>query len=149
MTTVTITDGSRSITVSPHGTNVYVGTVMDPPVFYLGHSIEVGSGGLNAFQVAYMAGDGTALPASSANTTHAGRVLGISETTQAAGTDAVIQISGEIENPAWTLETGKAYFLASGGEITLTPPVAGFAQRIGVAKTEHILVINLGEPILR
>ena len=65
------------------------------------------------------------------------------------GEPAIIQLAGEIENLAWNLVAGEVYYLASGGEISQTPPDTGFVQRIGVAKTSTIFVINLGEPVLR
>lgn len=150
MTIVTITDNRRPIsTITDNKKLIHINTGRDPPNFYLENSILVGSGGVEAYQVVFMASDGTARPADSENPSHAGRILGIVKSSQAEGLVASIQIAGEIENPAWDLEVGDAYFLGSGGEITLTPPSRGFVQRIGVAKTPKKLVINLGEPVLR
>jgi hypothetical protein len=146
---VTVTDLDKQIIVTPPS-EIHLDMGVNPPVYNLtGHSIFVGSGGVNGFQVCILALDGTVRPADGFNPTHAGRVIGLANSTQAKGIPAIIQLAGEIENLAWNLVAGEVYYLASGGEISLTPPDTGFVQRIGVAKTSTILVINLGEPVLR
>ena len=150
MTIVTVTDLSPVVTVTDSPTNFHIDIGVKPPVYnLLGHSVFVGSGGVNGYQVCMMALDGTARPADGKNPTHAGRVIGLANSTQAEGIPAIIQLAGEIENLAWNLVAGEVYYLASGGEISQTPPDTGFVQRIGVAKTSTIFVINLGEPVLR
>jgi len=47
------------------------------------------------------------------------------------------------------LDPGEAYFLGSGGDLTLTPPGSGFFQKIGVAKDSVTLLIQLSEPVMR
>lgn len=150
MTIVTVTNLSPVVNVTDSPTNFHIDIGVKPPVFNLtGHSIFVGSGGVNGFQVVYLASDGTARPADGFNPTHAGKVVGLASAAQPEGEPAIIQLAGEIENLAWNLVAGEVYYLASGGEISQTPPDAGFVQRIGVAKTSTIFVINLGEPVLR
>jgi hypothetical protein len=146
---VTVTDLAERITVNPPS-EIRVDIGVNPPVYNLtGHTIFVGSGGVNGFQVVYLASNGTARPADGTNQTHAGKVIGLTTAAQSEGVPATIQLAGEIENIAWNLVAGEVYYLASGGEISQTPPDTGFVQRIGVAKTSTILVINLGEPVLR
>lgn len=146
---VTVTDRGERITVTPPP-EIRVDLGVNPPVFNLtGHSIFVGSGGVNGFQVVYLASDGTARPADGTNPTHAGKVIGLAAAAQPEGEPATIQLAGEIENPAWNLIPGAIYFLFAGGEISLTPPETGFVQKIGVAKSATVLVISLGEPTLR
>ena len=146
---VTITDLDKHVTVTPPS-EIHLDMGVNPPVYNLtGHSIFVGSGGLNAFQVCFIALDGTARPADGTNPTHAGKVVGLASTAQPEGEPAIIQLAGEIENPMWHLTPGEVYFLVTGGEISMTPPESGFVQKIGVAKTSTVLVINLGEPTLR
>lgn len=146
---VTVTDRSERITVTPPP-EIRLDLGVNPPVFNLtGHSIFVGSGGVNGFQVVYLASDSTARPADGTNQTHAGKVIGLAAAAQLEGVPAAIQLAGEIENPVWHLTPGEVYFLVAGGEISMTPPESGFVQKIGVAKTATVLVISLGEPTLR
>ncbi len=146
---VTVTDLDKQITVTPPS-EIHLDMGVNPPVYNLtGHSIFVGSGGVNGYQVCMLALDGTARPADGFNPTHAGKVIGLANSTQAEGMPVIIQLAGEIENLAWHLVAGEVYYLVSGGEISSTPPDTGFVQRIGVAKNSTILVINLGEPVLR
>ena len=146
---VTVTDLTERITVNPPS-EIRVDIGVNPPVYNLtGHTIFVGSGGVNGFQVVYLASDSTARPADGTNQTHAGKVIGLTTAAQPEGVPATIQLAGEIENPVWHLTPGEVYFLVAGGEISMTPPESGFVQKIGVAKTSTVLVINLGEPTLR
>jgi hypothetical protein len=148
---VTVTDGGERITVTPPP-EVRVDLGVNPPVFNLtGHSIfaKAGTGGVNGFQVVYIASDGTARPADGTNQTHAGKVIGLTTAAQSEGEPATVQIAGEIENPAWNLTPGGVYFLVAGGEISHSPPESGFVQKIGVAKSATVLVISLGETTLR
>jgi hypothetical protein len=146
---VTVTDLAERITVNPPS-EIRVDIGVNPPVYNLtGHTIFVGSGGVNGFQVVYLASNGTARPADGTNQTHAGKVIGLTTAAQPEGVPATIQLAGEIENPVWHLTPGEVYFLVVGGEISMTPPESGFVQKIGVAKTSTVLVINLGEPTLR
>lgn len=146
---VTVTDLDKQITVTPPS-EIHLDMGVNPPVYNLtGHSIFVGSGGVNGFQVVYLASDSTARPADGTNQTHAGKVIGLTTAAQPEGVPATIQLAGEIENPVWHLTPGEVYFLVAGGEISMTPPESGFVQKIGVAKTSTVLVINLGEPTLR
>ena len=150
MTIVTVTDLSPVVTVTDSPTNFHIEIGVSPPVFNLtGHSIVVGSGGVNGFLVVYLAFDGTARPADGFNPTHAGKVVGLASAAQPEGEPAIIQLAGEIKNPAWHLTPGRVYFLVAGGEISMTPPESGFVQKIGVAKTSTELVISLGESTVR
>ena len=143
MTIVTVTNLSPVVTVTDSPTNFHIEIGVSPPVFNLtGHSIFVGSGGVNGFQVVYLASDGTARPADGFNPTHAGKVVGLASAAQPEGEPAIIQLAGEIKNPAWHLTPGGVYFLVAGGEISMTPPESGFVQKIGVAKTSTELVFT-------
>jgi hypothetical protein len=73
----------------------------------------------------------------------------MTENAIAEGESGTVQQSGAIINPAWSLEPGKPYFLATGGGISVNVPVVGFIQQIGIAKDATTLVINLGDPVKR
>jgi hypothetical protein len=111
--------------------------------------IEAGAGGVSAFAVVMMALDGTVLPGNSSEPSHFGKIIGISNSQKLEGEECDIQASGYIQNDNWNLDPGEAYFLGSGGDLTLTPPDFGFFQKIGVAKDSVTLLIQLSEPVMR
>jgi hypothetical protein len=46
------------------------------------------------------------------------------------------------------LVEGNVYYAGPDGAITDTPPSTGIALRVGIAKSDHELVINFSEPII-
>ncbi len=105
-------------------------------------------GGVTAFQMVMATALDTAQAANSEESSHVGRVVGMSLEAIAAGNTGEVQFHGLITNPAWTLTPGDPYFLSSGGEITDTAPLSGFIQRVGTAKSATELILKLSEPIL-
>ena len=144
-----MTDSAERITVTPPS-EIRVDIGVNPPVYNLsGHSIlaGTGTGGVNGFQVVFFGSDGMVYPADGENPTHAGLVVGMASAAIAEGENGLIQMAGEIENPAWALVPGAAYYLGMAGTMSTTPPESGFWQRIGVTKNSTTLVLNFSEPI--
>lgn len=106
-----------------------------------------GVGGIRAYQVVYVANDGTVLPADNEDTSHAGRVKGLAVAAINAGADGLIQTSGEVINDDWDLEPGTIYYVGR-GEITALEPARGFSQVVGIAKDSVTLILALSEPII-
>lgn len=101
-------------------------------------------------RVVYLSSSNAIMPATSANTTHANKVIGFTKTSVVSGEDVEVQAAGEINNPLWNLTPGGAYYLGEGGEITLVAPTeaGAFAQQVGIAKNSSVLIITIGTPII-
>lgn len=112
-----------------------------------GVTVTGGTSGVNAYQVVFATTDSTVQAANSAEPSHAGRVVGMTEAAIAEGATGTVRTGGAITNSAWSLSPGLSYFLAAGGEISLNIPSSGFIQRIGTARDSTTLIINMGEPI--
>jgi len=76
-----------------------------------------------------------------------GRVIGLATAAIALGFSGTIIEGGEITNGAWTWATGDPIFL-SGTTLANTPPVSGFSQQIGTAKSATAIVVDLSSPLL-
>ena len=105
-----------------------------------------GIGGVTQYQVVMIV-NGLIYPCDGDNKTHAGKAIGIAKENIAAGNSGKVQIFGEINNTSWNLTSGEIYFLSIGGTISLTPSEIGFYQKVGIAKSEHILILEIGEAI--
>lgn len=108
----------------------------------------VGTGGMSAYQVAFISSANTIMSANAVNTSHAGRIVGILTADGTAGATGTVKTSGEINNPAWNLNAGSIYYLGSGGEITSVPPTVGFVQKMGVAQDVTTLFVQIEPPII-
>lgn len=111
-------------------------------------NMEAGAGGVNAFQVVYVSGSDTILPANSEETSHLGRVIGLALENITEAETGKVQLHGRVENTAWDLTPGAVYWLGTGGEITTVVPTTGFIQRVGTAKNATTLALNFSEPLL-
>jgi hypothetical protein len=111
--------------------------------------VTAGTGGLPAFRVVYLTTSGTAMAAAASNVTHADRIVGMTTAAIAEGQNGVVRRTGQVENPAWSLEPGRVYFLGEGGEISTAVPSAGFVLIVGVPMSETKLVLAFGLSILR
>lgn len=108
----------------------------------------IGTGGMAAFQVAFINSANTIMAANAANASHAGRIVGILTAAGTAGETGTVKTSGAINNPAWNLTAGSIYYLGSGGEITATAPTVGFVQKIGVAQDATTLFVQIESPAI-
>ena len=112
-------------------------------------TMEAGVGGINPFSMVMVATDGTLRTANASETSHAGKLVGMSTAAALEGEDCLVQKSGEIVNPNWDLDPGVNYFAGRGGAITINPPVPGFWQRVGIGKDSVTLILSLSEPVVR
>ena len=109
--------------------------------------VTAGTGGLPAYRIVYITSLGTALSASNQNSTHMGRVVGMTVEEIAEGETGLVRRIGKVENESWNLIPGTPYFLGEGGEIISDVPETGFIQYIGVAESQHVLALSFGIPI--
>lgn len=81
------------------------------------------------------------------NKTHAGFAIGIAKQNINQDENGKIQISGEFYDSSLNLVSGNIYYVGIGGTISDSSG-SGFSQKIGIAKNEHTLIIDLGEAIV-
>lgn len=103
---------------------------------------------INAFQVVAVTTANTVVTANSNDIAHANKVIGLALETKTSGAAIKIHYFGSVANPAWSLITGKTYFLSGTGSISDVPPTSGFVQKIGVAENPTTLFLQLGEPTI-
>lgn len=89
----------------------------------------------------------TGARADSANLGHFGKVVGVAANDILGGFSGKIELSGFIENPAWTWTPGSEVYL-NGTGLSHTAPSTGFVQQIGIAKSATVLFVDIKEPIL-
>jgi len=85
--------------------------------------------------------------ADSVNLTHRGKVVGISLQTVLSGISFRVVTEGEIINNTWTWVAGDIIYL-NGINLSTIAPSSGFIQKIGKAKNNTTIIVQLGESIL-
>lgn len=75
-----------------------------------------------------------------------GRCHGLASDNTLVGTAGRFQCTGTIQNTAWSFIPGENVFL-NGYNLTHSIPTTGFVQKLGTAKNNNTLVLNIGEPI--
>lgn len=90
---------------------------------------------------------GGVAPASCADPSHAGSVLGVTHGAALAGEPIEFVAFGVMEEPSWTWVPGPL-FLGLDGALTQYRPLAGFLQQIGVATAPTRILVNLGLPMI-
>ena len=114
------------------------------PIDYI--NATAGVGGVTQYQVVMIVNE-LLYPCDGNNNTHAGKAIGIAKENISAGNSGKVQIFGEVNNPSWNLTSGEIYLVSLAGTISLTPGT-GFFQKVGIAKTNKILILELGEAII-
>lgn len=119
-----------------------------------------GSGGASNEQVAYVAAetlsghvavalddDGELIKADNTETSHMGRVIGVTTQAISIGATGYVQTYGSLTEPTWTWTMGSPVYLSAVGALTQTPPSTGFSLKIGIPEDATTLFIRIGEPI--
>jgi len=143
----TISDGDAL--VYSEADNKWVAQPIDSSTaIKMGRSVPAGTAPISGHR-AVMQEDGALSYASSDNLAHLYRVMGI--TTQAAlsGDPAFVCISGEIIEPSWNWEVGKAVLLGLNGTLVQTlPPEAKFVMQLGIPLSPIKLQVEKKMPII-
>ena len=108
-------------------------------------SCIVGIGGIVKSQIVMIV-DEKVYACDGDNKTHAGYAVGIARNTVESG-NAKIQTNGEYTDSSLSLTSGTIYYIGPGGTISNSSG-SGFSQKVGIAKNEHTLIIDLGEAIV-
>ena len=85
--------------------------------------------------------------ADSANTLHAGRIIGVAVADTAIGFMIKTVNEGEVSNPAWSWTQGNIIFL-NGKTLSITPPSTGFRVIIGEAVAPTRICVKVSESII-
>ena len=103
---------------------------------------------LSGHRVVVLDADQRAIYADRTDATHASKVLGLTTSAVSGGERVRIQTYGELTEPSWAWTLDEPVFVGVSGQLTQTPPVAGFSQAIGFPISPTTLFINLGESII-
>ena len=104
----------------------------------------VAGGKIEEFKVLYLSASNQVNVADCRNLSQKNRVIGLASKSCSAGDKTGVRYAGYIENPDWDLIPGNAYYLGLNGAILPSPPVEGFTQKIGIARTDTVLFIQYG-----
>lgn len=91
--------------------------------------------------------DGLVYYADSTNSAHKYKVVGITQGAASLGAIAFIQTFGELIEPSWTWTVGTPIWISTGGLLTQTTPIAGFALEIAIPITATKIFIQQKMPI--
>jgi len=97
-----------------------------------------------AYSLLYVKYSNTVGLADAMNLDQAERIIGISINQAIPGNTVNVITFGLVTNPEWNLIPGDPYYLGSFGNIVPVPLTNGFDQKIGIAKTDTILSIQIG-----
>lgn len=123
-------------------------------------ALTAASGGASNEQVAYVAAetlsghvavalndDGELIKADNTETSHMGRVVGVTTQAISIGATGYVQTYGSLTEPTWTWTMGSPVYLSTTGGLTQTPPSTGFSLKIGIPESATTLFVRIGEPI--
>lgn len=96
---------------------------------------------------AYLPINSDGVLADSSLITQRGKLIGLTIEPINLGDAGDVVTQGEVDNPSWSWIAGDRLFL-NGTTISNTPPVSGFVQRIGTAKSSTKINIEIQEAIL-
>lgn len=102
---------------------------------------------ISGYKLVVLDSSGIAFAASSSNTAHAGRIIGITTGAATSGAVATIRTYGEVTGLSG-LTPGAIYYASTAGAIMTTAPTSGFVQAIGHATTTTKLFVRIAPPIL-
>lgn len=84
------------------------------------------------------------------DTTHVGRAFGITTTSATAGNNVTIQVSGLVQDAAFTFTADTPLWVGADGEVFNTQPVTGvIIQKAGVAYEDKKLLIDFSVSVLK
>lgn len=80
--------------------------------------------------------------------------IGVVTSDVAVGAACAYVADGGVTSPDWTpitgqmyLIPGRKYFLNGNGRLSINPPTSGFIQEIGIAVSNHMLDVSIGQII--
>lgn len=95
---------------------------------------------------AFKAVNGNGTESDSSNVMEMDKCIGVSKATILAGFSGEVVTSGDITNPSWSFGTGNVVYL-NGNNLSLTHPISGFCQIIGVSKNSNTITVDIKQAI--
>jgi hypothetical protein len=106
--------------------------------------IFTASENIPALSLVYIYSDGTIRKGQTTTSAQA-LVVGVTSASVAAGGAVLVQLFGELDNPAFTFSPNLSLFLNNNGVISATPPTTGFLMPIGQSLSVGSIFINIGK----
>jgi hypothetical protein len=104
---------------------------------------------INAFQGVVIQSDGLAYKADVTNLGHAGKFIGVAETSVTTGNTLRIRQVGVINNLGFLFTPGnRIYVGGSPGDLIQTPPIGLYEQLVGLALSASDLQIDIGTVVV-
>lgn len=85
--------------------------------------------------------------ANSSNTSHFGRVVGITMEAILSGFVATLFVEGEVTDLSWSWTANQKLFL-NGTTLSTVPATTGFSQLVGITRNSSTVFIRLNAPVL-
>jgi hypothetical protein len=108
----------------------------------------VADGAISGHRVVRPTAPGEVGYADSGTIAHANGVLGLTINAAIDGDTVRVQTAGRLTEPTWAWTIGLPVFLGAAGNLTQTPPAAGFQLVVAVAVAADTLVIGIKQPIV-
>lgn len=103
---------------------------------------------VNAFQGVVVLSDGLAYPADQGTATHAGKFVGVAETSATTGNTIRIRQAGVLNNLGFLFTPGNRIYVGSSGALIQTVPTGLYEQPVGVALSASDLEVDIGPVIV-
>lgn len=75
------------------------------------------------------------------------RLVGISKTSGASGSDITVVTGGSMYEATWNWDTTKPIYLAADGVLTQTPPPSGWHVEVGHPYSATRIIVDIKDPI--
>ena len=82
------------------------------------------------------------------NTTFDTRTIGFSKDDVQAGREVQVITNGQIDFLSDIFVPGLDVYLFINGGVTQVPPISGIVQKVGIAYNEHVLLVDIKQPII-
>lgn len=143
-----VVDGFKDNGPSLQVREVYTAGAMPPPLPSGGESVIRTAGVTLSALLGVYEQQGQVYPLDQDDDLHISQFLGIAISAAQAGSSAVIQRSGTIDDTSWAWTVGGLVYLGAGGALTQTAPTTGWELVVGTAPSATRLNLAIQDPVL-
>lgn len=104
---------------------------------------------LLAFKLVKIDNTGNLVYCSADNINDINKIIGLTLKSSTPGSNVDVQLIGRLENENWNFQIGQDLYLGLNGDITLSPFIGVFLQRIGYAISPTEIFIKIDRGIVR